>query len=76
MSVAVTLMTLDPEHSHTDVMDTVMFHVVDPLSAKDTARGDYPRPMPGVLRPKLEWTNRYEPFADDLVSAALHEKAI
>jgi lipopolysaccharide transport system ATP-binding protein len=76
LSVAVTLMTLEPEHSHTDVMDTVMFHVVDPLSAKDTSRGEYPRPMPGVLRPKLEWTNRYEPFSDDRLSSALHEKAV
>jgi lipopolysaccharide transport system ATP-binding protein len=76
LSVAVSLMTLDPEHSHTDVMDSVMFHVVDPLSAKDTARGEYPRPMPGVLRPKLEWTNHYEPLADDLVSPAVQEKAV
>jgi len=56
VSVFAVLMTLDPEHAHAIVEDAVMFRVVDPLSARDTARGDYPRPIPGVLRPLLKWT--------------------
>ena len=37
-----------------------MFRVVDPLEAKDTARGDYPRPIAGVMRPLLRWTTEVE----------------
>jgi hypothetical protein len=35
-----------------------MFRVVDPLEAKDTARGDYTRPLLGVMRPLLRWTTK------------------
>ena len=69
MSVGVTLMTLEPEASHTTVQDAVLFRVVDPLGATDTARGDYPRPIPGVMRPLLKWTTSHIPTADS-VSAA------
>jgi lipopolysaccharide transport system ATP-binding protein len=55
-SVAVTIMTLEPELVHLDVLDAVVFRMVDALHARDTARGDYPRPIPGVVRPLLEWT--------------------
>ena len=61
MSVSVTLMTLEPENSHADVVDAVVFRVIDSLSAKDTARGDYPRPIPGVMRPLLKWTTAHAP---------------
>ncbi len=56
MSCGVTLMTLEPEEHHTTVLDAVLFRVVDSLSATDTARGDYPRPIGGVMRPLLRWT--------------------
>jgi lipopolysaccharide transport system ATP-binding protein len=58
-SVAATLMTLEPEQSHATAKDAVLFRVVDALTATDTARGDYPRPIPGVMRPLLKWTTRY-----------------
>jgi len=61
MSVSVTLMTLEPENHHADVVDAVLFRVIDSLSAKDTARGDYPRPIPGVMRPLLQWTTTHVP---------------
>jgi lipopolysaccharide transport system ATP-binding protein len=61
MSVSVTLMTLEPERRHADTIDAVLFRVIDSLSAKDTARGDYPRPIPGVMRPLLKWTTAYAP---------------
>ena len=64
MSVMVVLMTLDPEHVHALVHDAVLFRVVDPLTASDTARGDYPRPIPGVMRPLLSWTTAYAPCED------------
>jgi len=59
MSCGVTLMTLEPEHVHTSVRDAVMFRVVDSLTATDTARGDYPRPIGGVVRPMLRWTTSF-----------------
>jgi lipopolysaccharide transport system ATP-binding protein len=52
------LMTLEPEAYHGGVDDAVLFRVVDPLEAKDTARGDYPRPLIGVMRPILRWTTK------------------
>jgi lipopolysaccharide transport system ATP-binding protein len=61
MSVWVTIMTLNPETTRADAQDSVLFRVVDCLEARDTARGDYPRPIPGVLRPMLRWETRYEP---------------
>jgi lipopolysaccharide transport system ATP-binding protein len=61
MSVGLTLMTLEPETVHASVRDAVVFRVVDSLSASDTARGDYPRPIPGVMRPLLKWTTSQIP---------------
>jgi lipopolysaccharide transport system ATP-binding protein len=61
LSVIATLMSLEPESIHTEVHDAVLFRVVDSLSANDTARGDYPRPIPGVMRPLLKWTTSFTP---------------
>jgi lipopolysaccharide transport system ATP-binding protein len=57
-SVDPVIMSLEPEAPHLHARDAVLFRVVDPLHAKDTARGDYPRPIPGVMRPLLRWTTR------------------
>jgi homopolymeric O-antigen transport system ATP-binding protein len=65
-SVWVSIMTLEPECIRADMADAVLFRVVDCLEAQDTARGAYPRPIPGLLRPKLEWTTR---VAKDPVAA-------
>jgi lipopolysaccharide transport system ATP-binding protein len=64
MAVAVTLMSLNPETTHLEVRDAVAFRVVDNFSALDTARGDYPRPIPGVVRPILRWTTEFTPRYD------------
>jgi lipopolysaccharide transport system ATP-binding protein len=58
LSVDAVIMTLEPEAPHVYARDAVVFRVVDPLHAKDTARGDYPRPIPGVMRPLLRWTTK------------------
>jgi lipopolysaccharide transport system ATP-binding protein len=58
-SVSAMLMTLGPERLHAAVNDAVLFRIVDELSAPDTARGDYPRPIPGVMRPLLRWTTAH-----------------
>jgi lipopolysaccharide transport system ATP-binding protein len=52
--------TMDPLHVHVHVRDAVAFQVVDSF-AGDTARGDYGGPMPGVLRPVLNWETRLTP---------------
>ena len=61
MSVYATLMTLKPETIRADMLHAVVFQVVDCLTADDTARGDYPRPIPGLIRPLLRWTTEYTP---------------
>lgn len=38
----------------------VAFRVVDSLEG-DTARGDYTGPMPGVIRPLVDWTTHFSP---------------
>jgi lipopolysaccharide transport system ATP-binding protein len=63
-SVLAVLMTLEPEHARAIAHDAVLFRVVDPLSEPDTARGDYPRPIPGVMRPLLRWSTQYTPASE------------
>jgi lipopolysaccharide transport system ATP-binding protein len=61
LSVQVVVMSLNPQVVHAKVDDCVAFRMVDDLTANDTARGDYRKPMPGVVRPSLEWTTRLTP---------------
>lgn len=61
VSVSAYIMTLEPEWPRIEVRDAVAFRVVDSLEARDTARGDYPRPIPGLMRPLLTWTTVYTP---------------
>jgi lipopolysaccharide transport system ATP-binding protein len=58
MSVQAVLMTWNPEISHAVVDDAVAFRVLDDLAATDTARGDYSKAMPGLVRPLLHWTTQ------------------
>jgi lipopolysaccharide transport system ATP-binding protein len=44
---------------HAHARNAVAFHVVDSQSG-DSARGDYVGPMPGVVRPLLQWTTETE----------------
>jgi lipopolysaccharide transport system ATP-binding protein len=59
--VQAVIMTLDPEAIHTIVEEAVAFRVVDDLNATNTSRGDYGQPMPGLVRPLLEWTTSFVP---------------
>ncbi len=75
--VQAVLISLDPETVHAIVDEAVAFRVLDDLTATTTARGDYPNPMPGVMRPLLEWTTSFVPRhgdtgnAEHFVSAAV-----
>jgi lipopolysaccharide transport system ATP-binding protein len=44
---------------HAHAPNAVAFQVIDP-AAGDSARGDYEGPLPGVVRPLLEWATRLE----------------
>jgi lipopolysaccharide transport system ATP-binding protein len=57
--VDVAISTLDPVHVHVHERDAVAFEVVE-TEPGDSARGDYAGPLPGVVRPMLEWTTRCE----------------
>lgn len=59
--VQAVLISLDPETVHAIVEEAIAFRVLDDMTATATARGDYPNPMPGVVRPLLEWTTSFEP---------------
>jgi len=52
--------TMDPLTVHVHERDAVAFQVHDSF-AGDTARGDYGGPMPGVVRPALQWETRLTP---------------
>jgi lipopolysaccharide transport system ATP-binding protein len=48
-----------PFKVHLDERDVVAFQVVDSLDG-DSARADYAGPFPGVVRPLLKWTTKYD----------------
>ena len=57
--VGAAISTMDPVLVHFFEREAVAFQVVDSLDG-NSARGDYAGPMPGVVRPMLEWTTRFE----------------
>jgi lipopolysaccharide transport system ATP-binding protein len=52
--VTVGAATYRPHVVHIDERDAVTFNVIDSTEG-DTARGDFPGPMAGVVRPLLKW---------------------
>ena len=60
MFVNVGLDTLEPEIEQFYERQAVAFHVIDSCDG-DSARGDYAGPMPGVVRPLLNWSSIYDP---------------
>jgi lipopolysaccharide transport system ATP-binding protein len=64
VSVRAVLMTWNPEVVHAAAEDAVAFRVLDDLTARDTARGDYSKAMPGLIRPLLRWTTQQVPSRD------------
>jgi lipopolysaccharide transport system ATP-binding protein len=55
--VTVGAATYQPHEIHFSERDAVTFNVIDSPDG-DAARGDFAGPMPGVVRPVLEWTTR------------------
>jgi lipopolysaccharide transport system ATP-binding protein len=54
------IMTEDPFIVHCDEGHAVAFQVIDSLDG-NSARGDYKRNFPGVIRPVLKWTTQFSP---------------
>jgi lipopolysaccharide transport system ATP-binding protein len=56
--IGAALSTMNPVIIHFHERDAVKFQVIDSFEG-DSARGDYAGPMPGVVRPLLEWKTKY-----------------
>ena len=74
MIVGVALSTFNPLVVHFYERDAVAFQVIDSLDG-NSARGEYAGPMPGVVRPLLEWNTRMISESDQLVTAQAGEGA-
>jgi lipopolysaccharide transport system ATP-binding protein len=67
--------TVNPSIMHFYAKDAVAFDVIDSFDG-DSARGDFPAELHGVVRPLLRWTTRYskheiEPGKETSVSTAV-----
>ena len=58
MIVGAAMRTIEPDMLHFYERDAVAFQVIDSLEG-DTARGDWTKGIPGVVRPLLKWTTQY-----------------
>jgi homopolymeric O-antigen transport system ATP-binding protein len=58
--ISASIATLEPARVHFHERDIVAFHVIDSLEG-NAARGDYAGPMPGIVRPLLNWTSEFVP---------------
>ena len=74
MIVGPTMRTLEPGVFHFHVPDAVAFQVVDNLDS-NTARGDYARSVPGVVRPLLEWRTKFIPNGREDATVVIEEEA-
>ena len=63
--VTAAVSTMNPVIIHFHERDVVAFQVVDTLEG-DSARGDWAKHLPGVVRPLLQWKTEYIPSAQSL----------
>ena len=59
-----TLLTLSPESVEFQERSALAFQVIDNLDG-ESARGDYAKTFPGIVRPMLEWTTEFNPALGD-----------
>lgn len=57
VSIDVAISSFDPVIVHAHERGILTFQVTDPAEG-DSARGNYAGPLPGVVRPLLQWTTR------------------
>ena len=72
--VGAAVSTIDPVVVHFYERDAVAFQVVDTMDG-DSARGDYAGPMPGVIRPLLQWRTRVLSESSPVATAQLEKGA-
>jgi len=72
--VGAAVSTMDPVVVHFYERDAVAFQIIDSMDG-DSARGDYAGPMPGVLRPLLQWSTRVISESDQPMTAQAGEGA-
>ena len=56
--VTCNFLTLEPDELQFSAKSAVSFHVIDSLEG-NSARGDYAKNIPGVVRPLLKWTTEF-----------------
>ena len=66
MFVNCNLLTLSPDSVQFIERSAVAFQVIDSIDG-DTARGDYAKKFPGIVRPMLQWSTQYSPNLDEAV---------
>lgn len=64
ITVRAAITTLTTMNVRVDALDAVAFQMIDSTDG-DSARGDYTGPLPGVVRPLLEWETAHEPCSGD-----------
>ena len=60
MIIGASVRTEQPQLVHFYERDAAAFQVIDSLEG-NSARGDYLGPLPGIVRPLLRWTTRFQP---------------
>ena len=61
--VGAAITTPNPVAVHVYERDAVAFQVIDSMDG-DSVRGDFAGPIPGVVRPLLEWNTQFFPSSD------------
>ncbi len=70
--VGAAISTMAPVVVHFYERDAVAFQIIDSMDG-DSARGEFAGPMPGVVRPLLEWSTRVISESDQPVTAQAGE---
>jgi len=70
--VGAAISTMDPAAVHFYERDAVAFQIIDSMDG-DSARGEYAGPMPGVVRPLLQWSTRMISESDQPMTAQAGE---
>jgi lipopolysaccharide transport system ATP-binding protein len=65
MFVSAGMQAMEPTIPQFYEPDAVAFQVVDGLEAEESARGDHGGTIHGAVRPKLDWSNQWDPVFGD-----------
>ncbi|MBC2709791.1 MAG: ABC transporter ATP-binding protein [Desulfosarcina sp.] len=58
--ITCTLLTMNPDRVQFMERTALAFQIVDSVDG-DSARGDYAKNIPGIVRPMLQWTTQFDP---------------